>query len=114
MLTPLQTPLLTPLLTHVVSLSPEIMKDLVKDKDSALWQCWLAHVAEVRFLNRSVFHRSRDGPEITRLSADFFAKFEKVTAWKGREKPKFHLGEHLEQVSASALHASPCTHRPPP
>ena len=101
------------------SLSPEIMKDLIKDKDSAIWQCWLAHVAEVRFINRSVFHRSRDGPEITRLVAYFLAKFEKVKAWKGREKPKFHLANHLKEVSAERIFAlrahvhkpSSCTNR---
>ena len=84
--------------------SPQIMQDLVLH-DSPLelqhdspWQCWLAHVAHLRFSNRHAYDLKRDQPECKRLQDNFLKAFNKVEAWRDRGKPKFHLGEHFSDL----------------
>ena len=62
--------------------------------------CWLAEVAECRFLVRHRYKRSRDLAEARRVHQDLLAAFEKVTQWqdKGYMKPKFHVGEHYAEA----------------
>jgi hypothetical protein len=86
--------------------SPQIMEPLVsKVKDEPPWQCWLAHVAHLRFANRHVYDLARDVPECDRLQDEFLLAFGKVPEWEDRGKPKFHLGEHFGEVRVYFLHA---------
>ena len=64
-----------------------------------IWQCWLAHVAEVRFSVRRAFVRGVDGQTMRNLHETFLEKFAAVPQWRngGFEKPKFHPSEHLEE-----------------
>ena len=79
--------------------SPVIMGPLIKDATDPVWQCWLAHVAEVRFSVRRAFVRGRDGQPIRKLHEAFLDKFAAVPQWQngGYEKPKFHPSQHLEE-----------------
>ena len=76
--------------------SPQIMEELVAPvKDDPPWQCWLAHVTHLRFVNRRAFDLQRDVPECSRLQQNFLLAFGRVEEWSERGKPKFHLGDHF-------------------
>ena len=84
--------------------SPQIMEKLVSNvKDEPPWQCWLAHVAHLRFANRYVYDLARDVPECDRLQDEFLRALGEVKEWESYGKPKFHLGDHFGEVHA-------CTH----
>ena len=89
------------MLTFAVA-SPQIMETLVTkvtDKMGMLaWECWLTHVAHLRFANRYVYDLARDGPECDRLQDAFLRAFGKVEKWEEYGKPKFHLGDHFREV----------------
>ena len=65
-----------------------------------MWQCWLAHVAEVRFCVRRASVRGKDGQTILELHNIFLAKFAAVEQWQnnGYEKPKFHSSVHFAEL----------------
>jgi hypothetical protein len=95
--------------------SPQIMEHLVSTckhppllhvKDEPPWQCWLAHVAHLRFANRYVYDLARDVPECNRLQDEFLLAFNKVEEWDGYGKPKFHLGDHFGEVRAFRMQTS--------
>ena len=80
--------------------SPQIMEELVRNvKDDPPWLCWLAHVRQLRFVQRRAYDLARDIPECHRLQAEFLRAFRLVVQWKeGYVKPKLHLGEHFGEV----------------
>ena len=75
--------------------SPYIMEHtLVKDVTTPHWQAWLKLVKLLRFVLRRRF--SLDDPcAVQVLYDDFMHAVELVPQWKGRQKPKFHLPDHL-------------------
>ena len=81
--------------------SPQIMKDLVQSvQNDPPWQCWLAHVSQLRFTNRRAYVLTRDVPECARLQDNFLTAFGKVKKWQDYGKPKLHLGEHFGTILA--------------
>ena len=98
--------------------SPQIMEELVSTckhppllhvKDEPPWQCWLAHVAHLRFANRHAYDLARDVPECDRLQHDFLLAFGKVPKWVDYGKPKFHLPDHFGEVRDSLRARAPRT-----
>ena len=95
-----------PTCTHALSFvfcllvcSPVIMGPLIENDKDPVWECWLAHVAEVRFSVRRAFVRGVDGETMSKLHNKFLEKFSAVPQWQdcGYEKPKFHPSEHLAE-----------------
>ena len=68
------------------------MQDLVKNEADPVWECWLAHVAVLRFCLRHAYTRGVDGDRIDSLHQTFLEKFAAVPKWQtGYVKPKMHM-----------------------
>ena len=78
--------------------SPIIMAPLIVNKEDHVWKCWLKHVDICRFTSRHSFVRGVDGARIDKLNDDFLEELDKVTQWKGYEKPKLHPGSHYAET----------------
>lgn len=82
------------------------MGPLVKNKEGPVWVCWTSHVALLRFVTRRKYTQA-DKARVDILKDDFIEKFGAVSQWKGYEKPKLHMLDHL----AEALECvAPCRH----
>ena len=78
--------------------SREIMGDLVVSRDTPHWLSWMALVALVKFAVRREYSSASDPQAVQVLYDDWMMSVEKVKQWVGRWKPKFHLGDHLQDA----------------
>jgi hypothetical protein len=77
------------------ALNPQIMQPLVKNHSSPHWVSWLQLVGLLRFVVRRQFSPESDPDTVQRLYDTWMRSIEHVPQWKGRWKPKHHLGDHL-------------------
>jgi len=78
--------------------SAQILGPLVKDHGTPHWVSWLKLVALLRFCLRRQFSPDMDARRVQTLYDDWMRSIEHVPQWKGRWKPKHHLGDHLAQA----------------
>ena len=78
--------------------SEQIMGELVVDKTAKHWLAWLALVKLVRFILRRQYSSALDPSRVQVLYDKWMLSVEKVPQFKGRWKPKFHLGDHLKDA----------------
>lgn len=82
--------------------SPTILADLIPNQNDPVWQCWLAEVAEIRFLTRKSFRRSECKTQAMAVHQNLLRAFEAVPQWQDDEnsypKPKMHMGDHYGEA----------------
>ena len=78
--------------------SPQLLGPLISDHTTPHWISWLALVALVRFVVRREFDPTHDPPHVQVLYDAWMRSIEYVPQWKGRWKPKHHLGDHLQDA----------------
>ena len=83
---------------HFAVASIEIIEPLLKRKDHPAWICWKAHVLLLRFVTRDSYSRSSDCSQVKKLVKEYVLAFELVDEWRGFEKPKQHLLDHLSEL----------------
>jgi hypothetical protein len=83
---------------HFAVASIEIIEPLLKRKDHPAWISWKAHVRLLRFVTRDSYSRSSDCKQVKQLVKEYVLAFELVDEWRGYEKPKQHLLDHLAEL----------------